>query len=90
MKNFLSDLLGWAELLATFDVARFAAVSELLRSAGIPFKTLTTSFGHGTRRGGTFSALGEKPEYSTQYRILVKKAELTAAQRVMWGNRTGD
>lgn len=90
MKSFLSDLLGWAELLATFDVARFASVSELLRSAGIPFKTRTASFGHGTRRGGALSALGEKPEYSTQYRILVKKAELTAARRVMRGDRVAD
>ena len=90
MKSFLSDWLGWAELLATFEVARFAAASELLKSAGIQFKTQTLAFGHGTRRGGTLSALGEKPEYSTQYRILVKKAELTAAQRVIRGERVGD
>lgn len=90
MKSFLSDLLAWTELLATFDVARFAAVSEALRRAGIPFRTRTASFGHDTRRGGTLSALGEKPEYSTQYRILVKKADLPTAQNVQRNSRAGD
>lgn len=90
MRSFLTDLLAWTELLATFDVACFAAVSESLRRAGIPFRTRTAVFGHGTRRGGTLSALGEKPEYSTQYRILVKKADLSAARNVQRNSRVGD
>ena len=90
MKSFLSDLLEWTELLATFDAARFAAASETLRRAGIQFRTQTETFGHGTRRGGTLSALGEKPEYSTQYRILVKKTELSAARMALQGRQLGD
>ena len=90
MLSFLSDLREWTELTATFDVACFSATAEALRQAGIPFRTRTSSFGHGNRRGGMVSALGEKPEYSTQYRILVKKADLSAARHAQRGVRLGD
>lgn len=90
MLSFLSDWLGWTKLLATFDLACFAKTSEALRRAGIPFRTRTVSFGHDTRRGGRISALGERPEYGTQYRILVKKADLSAARLVQQNRHAGD
>ena len=73
----------WVELVITQDSGFFANVSALLRKAGIEYKDKIQNVGHGNRRHGEISAIGENISYSNLYQIFVKQADFENAKALM-------
>lgn len=78
-------LLGWQELVCTFDAVQYGTTVQALQKECIPCRTRTIHFGSATQRTGTFYALGENPARSMEYQIFVKKAAFPKAQLVLQG-----
>lgn len=78
-------LLGWQELVCTFDAVQYGTIVQALQNEGIPCRTRTIHFGSATQRTGTFYALGENPARSMEYQIFVKKADFPKAQLILQG-----
>lgn len=74
---------SWKELFMTFDVRAYDRLAQTLEKAGIPYRVKTHYSGNANRRTGMIGSLGERPEFETQYRILVKKRDYERA-RHLW------
>ena len=81
----LLDALGLRrkELLVTFDAAVYARVAARLNAAGVPHRDTITPTGRNTRRSGSFGALGERADLSTEFQIFVTPAHWPAARKAL-------
>ena len=85
MTPILLTILGWSELLCTFDATQYNTVLPNLQKEGIPCRTHTVNFSNASRRTGMMYAAGERADLSIEYQIFVKKAELPKAQLALQG-----
>lgn len=85
MPGIFLNLLGWREVLCTFDAAQYGTALQTLRRKQIPCRTRTVNFSSASRRTGTFYAVGERTDRSIEYQIFVKKADLPKAQLALQG-----
>lgn len=85
MLSILFTILGWQELVCTFDAVQYSQVLQMLQKEGIPCRTRTVNFSSASRRIGTMYSVGERMDRSIEYQIFVKKADLTKAQLVLQG-----
>lgn len=85
MLSILFTILGWQELVCTFDAVQYGQVLQMLQKEGISCRTRTVNFSSASRRTGTMYSVGERMDRSIEYQIFVKKADLTKAQLVLQG-----
>lgn len=85
MLSIRLTILGWQELLCTFDAVQYGACVQALQKEGIPCRTRTVNFSSASRRTGTLYALGEDTSRSVEYQIFVKKGDYPKAQLVREG-----
>lgn len=78
--NFEFGISKWKELAISNDRENYITIIGRLREAGIPYREKGQYIGHGTRRGGTISALGENQRYTYLYQVFVKKNDLEKAK----------
>lgn len=76
MLNFLRQE---QELINTFEPSVFIASKKLLEESNIWYRVKSMYTGYGNRAGGKISAIGENPEWSTQYQIYVKNKDYAYA-----------
>lgn len=85
MLSIWLTLLGWAEVVCTFDAAQYGQALQALQKEGISCRTRTVNFSSASRRTGTMYSVGERMDRSIEYQIFVKKANLPKAQLVLQG-----
>lgn len=78
-------ILGWREVVCTFDAVQFGTTMQALQKEGIPCRSRTVNFSSASRRTGTMYAAGERMDRSIEYQIFVKQADLPKAQLVLQG-----
>ena len=85
MSSLWLTILGWQEVLCTFDAAQYGTVLHMLQAEGIACRTRTVNFSSASRRTGTAYAVGERTDRNTEFQIFVKKADRPKAQLVLQG-----
>lgn len=85
MTSIWLTLLGWKEVLCTFDAPQYGTALHLLQKEGIACRTRTVNFSSASRRTGTMYAVGERIDRSIEYQIFVKKADWDKAQLALQG-----
>lgn len=85
MLSIWLTILGWQELVCTFDAVQYGTCVQALKKEGLPCRTRTVNFSSASRRTGTLYALGEDTSRSVEYQIFVKKADFPKAQLVLQG-----
>lgn len=85
MMSIWLTILGWVEVVCTFDAAQYGTTLQALQKEGIPCRSRTVNFSSASRRTGTMYAVGERTDRSIEYQIFVKKADLSKAQLVLQG-----
>ena len=85
MLSIWLTILGWQELVCTFDAVQYGTCVQALQKEGLPYRTRTVNFSSASRRTGTLCALGEDTSRSVEYQIFVKKADFPKAQLVLQG-----
>lgn len=81
MFRFLSKL-HWVELATTNDAEYHIRLIGELNKAKIPYREKVQYMGHGDRRGGQISALGENQQYINLYQIFVRADDIEQAKCV--------
>ena len=78
-------LMGWREVVCTFQAESFGLALQKLEQAGIATRTRTTNCGSASRRSGTFGSFGELPDRSIEYQIFVRKTDVSEARLALQG-----
>ena len=76
------DRFRWSELVVTNNHEDYTQMVDKLIKAKISYREKVQYMGHGTRRGGTISGLGENQKYIYLYQVFVKKKDIEQAKYI--------
>ena len=72
----------WKELLVISDRERLFEITTILKNNGIDYRTETQDLGHGNRRDGLITSIGENQQFLYIYQVFVHRADYDSAKKL--------